>query len=154
MIHLTFIHALHFYYRYLFLATREWRSEGYLHPPGLVIENVDVRLRVDWACVDPNRKYERKDLFLAEISQCLISCGWVDDFCGLGLRWCDLLIETQHWVGRTNSKQCGVPSCWSEWSWKEHGAMLTVQSHPWLPVSVGAITPFLPFCSSQIYQYS
>lgn len=25
---------------------------------------------------------------------------------------------------------------------------------PWLPVSVGAATPVLPFCSSQTYQYS
>lgn len=50
-------------------------SEGYLHPLGLVIENVDVRLSVDWACVDQNRKYEQKYWFQAEILQCLISCG-------------------------------------------------------------------------------
>lgn len=78
MIHLTFIHALHFFFFCIFIIDTSFQllvSEGYLHPLGLVIENVDVRLRVDWVCVDQNRKYEQKYLFLAEISQCLISCG-------------------------------------------------------------------------------
>lgn len=50
-------------------------SEGYLYPLELVIENVDVRLRVDWACVDQNKKYEQKYWFQVEILQFPIFCG-------------------------------------------------------------------------------